>query len=76
MIYSRLYVVTIINLCTLFIDASKQRIQLKKQMGKYVENATKLVAVINSQLDGCVVSMDDCYRDVFPWQCAYDSTTT
>ncbi|KAK4007272.1 hypothetical protein OUZ56_012432 [Daphnia magna] len=41
-------------------------------MGKYVEKATKLVAVINSQLDGCVVSMDDCYRGVFPWQSAYD----
>ncbi|KZR96848.1 Uncharacterized protein APZ42_008588, partial [Daphnia magna] len=53
-------------------DASKQRIQLRKQMDKYVEKATKLVAVKNSQLDGCVVSMDGCYRGVFPWQSAYD----
>ena len=43
-------------------------------MGKYVEKATKLVAVINQQQEGSVVTMDDCYRGVFPWQSAYDST--
>jgi hypothetical protein len=42
-------------------------------MGKYVEKATKFIAVINSQLNGCVVSMEDYYRGVFPWQSAYES---
>ena len=43
-------------------------------MGKYVEKAIKLVAVINQQQEGSVVTMDDCYRCVFPWQFAYNST--
>lgn len=58
-----------------FIDASKQRIELKKQMGKYVEKAKNLLVVINPQLDGYEVTLEDCYRGVFPWQSAYDSET-
>jgi hypothetical protein len=33
------------------------------------------LAVINPQLDGYEVTMEDCYRGVFPWQLANDSET-
>ncbi len=41
-------------------------------MTKYIEKAQKLVEVINSQLtDGEKVTMEDCYKGIFPWQSAY-----
>lgn len=42
-------------------------------MTKYVEKANKLLDVINPQLVGNKVTMEDCFRGVFPWQSAYDS---
>ena len=55
-----------------YSDSSKQRIELKKQMRRYIEKAENLVEVINPQLDGNVVTMHDCYRGIFPWQSLYD----
>ena len=56
-----------------FIDASKQRIELRKQLGKYIEKAKNLLALINPQLNGNEVTLEHCYQGVFPWQSAYDN---
>jgi hypothetical protein len=45
-------------------------------MRKYIEKAGKIIEVLNPQLDGEVVTMDDCYRGVFLWQSLYDSMKT
>ncbi len=43
-------------------DSSEQRIELKKQIRRYIEKAEKIVGVINRQLGEEIVTMDDCYR--------------
>lgn len=45
-------------------------------MRKYIEKAGKIIEVLNPQLDGKVVTMDDCYRGVFPLQSIYDRMKT
>lgn len=54
-----------------FIDASKQRIELKKQVTKYTEKAKKLV--VNQHLGDEKINMENFSDRIFPWQPSYES---
>ena len=55
--------------------SSKERIELRFQVRKQKEKAAKLIGIINDQLkcEDPKVTMEDCFKGVFPWQPAYQS---